>query len=159
MSVFYGRALAAGGRGSSISAPIIGKDFNWTGADGTYQVIQDDETNWRIKFLSSGTFTPLKNMVIDAFLVGGGGGGGSVKFDTTKDDAYSGSGGGGGYTTTVKSIVLAANTGYEIVSGIPSNLHVFFSSLHSSCKRFQRIAFPSGDIYFENKYTKLLEHY
>lgn len=61
--------------GSDISAPIIGRDFNWTGGDGTYQVRDDGDGNWRIKFLSSGTFTPLKNMVIDAFLVGGGGGG------------------------------------------------------------------------------------
>ena len=60
--------------GSAISAPIIGEDFNWSGGDGTYQVLDDGGGNWRIKFLSSGTFTPLKNMVIDAFLVGAGGG-------------------------------------------------------------------------------------
>ena len=59
--------------GGAISAPIIGKDFNWTGGDGTYQVIDDDGGDWRIKFPYSGTFTPLKNMVIDAFLVGAGG--------------------------------------------------------------------------------------
>ena len=63
--------------GSAISAPIIGEDFNWSGGDGTYQVLDDGGGNWRIKFLSSGTFTPLKNMVIDVFLVGGGGGAGS----------------------------------------------------------------------------------
>ena len=60
--------------GGAISAPIIGEDFNWSGGDGTYQVLDDGGGNWRIKFLSSGTFTPLKDMVIDAFLVGGGGG-------------------------------------------------------------------------------------
>ena len=81
--------------GSTITAPIIGKDFTWTGEAGTYQVLQDDETNWRIKFLSSGTFTPKKAMNIDAFLVGGG----------------------GGYTKTVKSIILSANTSYPIVVG------------------------------------------
>ena len=27
--------------GSAISAPIIGEDFNWTGGDGTYQVLDD----------------------------------------------------------------------------------------------------------------------
>ena len=27
--------------GSSISAPIIGEDFNWSGGDGTYQVLDD----------------------------------------------------------------------------------------------------------------------
>lgn len=93
--------------GSAISAPIIGKDFNWTGGDGTYQVLDDGGGNWRIKFLSSGTFTPLKNMVIDAFLLGAGGGSGSD---------YCGAG-GAGYTTTVRSVVLAANTAYPLVIG------------------------------------------
>ena len=57
MSVFYGRALTA---------------TAWGG-------------NWRIKFLSSGVFTPLKNMTVDTFLVGGGGGskGGSSNNSTT----------------------------------------------------------------------------
>lgn len=93
--------------GSAISAPIIGKDFNWTGGDGTYQVLDDGGGNWRIKFLSSGTFTPLKNMVVDGFLVGGGGASAS---------SYCGYG-GAGYTTTVRSVVLAANTAYPIVVG------------------------------------------
>lgn len=93
--------------GSAISAPIIGEDFNWSGGDGTYQVLDDGGGNWRIKFLSSGTFTPLKNMVIDVFLVGGGGGAGS---------SYCGAG-GAGYTTTVRSVVVAANTAYPIVVG------------------------------------------
>ena len=93
--------------GSAISAPIIGEDFNWSGGDGTYQVLDDGGGNWRIKFLSSGTFTPLKNMVIDAFLVGAGGGKGSVRCG----------GGGAGYTTTVRSITLAANTAYQITIG------------------------------------------
>ena len=93
--------------GSAISAPIIGEDFNWTGGDGTYQVLDDGDGNWRIKLLSSGTFTPLRNMVIDAFLVGAGGG---------KGYAHCGAG-GSGYTTTVRSIVLAANTAYQITIG------------------------------------------
>lgn len=97
------------GGGSDISSPIIGKDFNWTGGDGTYQVLEDGDGNWRIKFLSSGTFTPLRDMVIDAFLVGAGGGGYKYLFH--------GSGGAGGYTKTVKSIVLTANTTYNIVVG------------------------------------------
>lgn len=97
--------------GSAISAPIIGEDFNWSGGDGTYQVLDDGGGNWRIKFLSSGTFTPLKNMVIDAFLVGAGGGKGSVRCG----------GGGAGYTTTVRSITLAANTAYQITIGAAGN--------------------------------------
>ena len=93
--------------GSAISAPIIGEDFNWSGGDGTYQVLDDGGSNWRIKFLSSGTFTPLKDMVIDAFLVGGGG---------ASAGNYCGYG-GAGYTTTVRSVVVAANTAYPIVVG------------------------------------------
>ena len=93
--------------GDSITAPIIGTDFTWTGGDGTYQVLDDGNGNWRIKFFSSGTFTPLKNMNIDAFLVGGGGGSGR---------SYCG-GGGSGYTTTLRSIILSANTTYSIVIG------------------------------------------
>ena len=55
--------------GGAISAPIIGKDFNWTGGDGTYQVIDDDGGDWRIKFPYSGTFTPLKNMVMVIIII------------------------------------------------------------------------------------------
>lgn len=95
--------IFAGG-GAVTAAPIIGKDFNWSGGDGTYVVLDDGDGNWRIKFLSSGTFTPLKDMVIDVFLVGGGGG-------------RTQAGGGGGYTTTVKSIVLGAGTAYAITVG------------------------------------------
>lgn len=52
--------------------PVYGKDFTYT---GDYQICDDSDNNWRIKFLTSGTFTPLDNMMIDSFLVGGGGGG------------------------------------------------------------------------------------
>ena len=97
------------GGSSGITAPIIGKDFNWTGDTGTYQVLDGGDGNWRIKFLSSGTFTPLKNMTIDAFLVGGGGGGGRGVY-MNGDSLYGGGGGGGGYTKTVSSVVLSANT-------------------------------------------------
>lgn len=102
--------LITGGAGTvepSISAPIIGVDFEWTGGDGTYQVLEDGKGNWRIKFLANGTFTPLKDMVVDAFLVGAGGGKGYIRCG----------GGGAGYTTTVRSVVLAANTAYSIVVG------------------------------------------
>lgn len=107
MSTIIGNPIMLGG-GSGISAPIIGKDFNWTGGDGTYQVLDDGDKNWRIKFLSSGTFTPLKDMVIDAFLVAAGGGGSS-------------GGAGSGHTNTVKSIVLTANTSYSIEIGAGGN--------------------------------------
>lgn len=93
--------------GGGIAVPVIGEDFNWTGGDGTYQVVVDSDGDWKIRLLYSGTFTPLKNMTVDAFLVGAGGGKGSI---------YTG-GGGSGYTTTVKSVTLTANTAYQITVG------------------------------------------
>ena len=110
MSTIIGNPIMLGG-GSSISAPIIGKDFNWTGSDLTYRVIEDGEGNWRIKFLSSGTFTPLEDMLVDAFLVGGGAGGENGALGNAAP------GGGSGYTTTVNSVQLTANTEYSIVVG------------------------------------------
>ena len=89
------------------SVPVLGKDFTWSGIDGTCLVIDDGGGNWRIKFLSSGVLTWLKDMLIDAFLVGAGGGG---------HGKYS-AGGGGGYTKTEKSVVLEANTQYSIEIG------------------------------------------
>lgn len=91
--------------------PVWGKvaglpKFEYT---GTYEYIDDGGGNWRIKFLTSGVFTPLKKMGIDAFLVGGGAGG--------ANDGASGFGGGGGYTNTVKNIELPANSNFDIIIG------------------------------------------
>ena len=97
--------FGTGGKGASISAPILGTDFLWSSDSDTLQVIDGDP--WRMKFLSSGSFTPLRDMVIDAFLVGAGGG---------KGYTHCGAG-GSGYTTTVRSVVLAANTAYQITIG------------------------------------------
>ena len=91
------------------SVPVLGKDFTWSGSDGTCLVIDDGGGNWRIKFLSSGVFTPLKKMTIDAFYVGGGAAG--------CFDSKGAQGGAGGYTLTVKRIELSANTEYQIVVG------------------------------------------
>lgn len=89
---------------SGVSAPVYGTDFTY---NGEYQIITDGDDNWRIKFLTSGTFTPLNSMVIDVFLCGGGGGG-----------AYHyGRCGGGGFTNTQKNIVLSANVDYTITVG------------------------------------------
>lgn len=76
---------------------------------GQYESIDDGGGNWRIKFLTSGVFKPLKNMTIDAFLVGGGAAG--------KGETWNAYGGSGGFTTTVKNIVLTKNTEYNIVIG------------------------------------------
>ncbi|MEA5058850.1 MAG: hypothetical protein VB049_02260, partial [Candidatus Pelethousia sp.] len=63
---------AKGGSGSGYIPPIAESDFTYT---GDYALVDDGEGNWRLKFLTSGTFTPKKDMLIDAFLVGGGGAG------------------------------------------------------------------------------------
>ena len=76
---------------------------------GNYEYIDDGGGNWRIKFLTSGVFKPLKKLKIDAFLVGGGAAG---CFDTRGAQ-----GGAGGYTRTVKNIELSANTEYQVVVG------------------------------------------
>ena len=73
---------------------------------GEYESLADGDGNWRIKFLTSGTFTPLMNMTVDIFLVGGGGGG-----------SVTGGGGGGGYTLTQLSVALTKDTGYPVVVG------------------------------------------
>ena len=84
---------------------------------GNYEYIDDGGGNWRIKFLTSGTFTPLKAMTIDAFLVGGGGGGMIGEAHPAYPQKNAGSGGGGGKTVTVKHVTLTANTEYTIDVG------------------------------------------
>ena len=106
---FGGGPVSSGSSGSPITIPVIGTDFNWTGSDNSYIVLNDGGGNWRIKFLSSGTFTPLKAMTIDAFLVGGGAAG--------KGETWNAYGGSGGFTNTVKKIALTKNTKYNVVIG------------------------------------------
>lgn len=93
------------------SVPVLGKDFTWSGSDGTCLVIDDGAGNWRIKFLSSGVFTSNRDLLVDVFLVGGGAGGGYSPLSNETP------GGGSGYTTTVNSVQLTANTEYSIVVG------------------------------------------
>lgn len=106
--VGYGVAVA------KETVPVIGTDFTWTGGDGTYVVLDDGDGNWRIKFLSSGTFTPLRSMNVDAFLVGGGGGG-AYRWD--KNGKITTATGGAGYATTEEAVALTANTAYAVVIG------------------------------------------
>jgi hypothetical protein len=87
------------------------KDFTYTGSK-TW--IDEGHGNSRIRFLTSGTFTPKKKMVIDAFLVGGGAGGGG---NGNTGLLSVGSGGGGGYTATYRTVTLNANQAYPIVIG------------------------------------------
>ena len=100
-------------------------EFTYT---GSYKIVNDSDQaisdfpnykgNWKIRFLTSGTFK-VTNMHgwdgrIDLFLVGGGGGGGK-RYQS--GGAYNGGGGGGGYTKTVKAITVSQNTSYTITVG------------------------------------------
>ena len=85
---------------------------------GSYQLVDDNNNtisntstwtgNWKIKFLTSGTFTSSISVAVDIFAVGGGGGGNA-------------SGGCGGFTTTVKTKTLSANTAYTVTVGAGGN--------------------------------------
>ncbi len=83
---------------------------------GLYKIEEEDSTNWKVKFLSTGTLTLNNSIDVDLFLVGGGGGGGS---DCDSDPGFycqAGGGGGGGYTNTYKDVSLSA-TSYAINIG------------------------------------------
>ena len=92
-------------------------DFLFTDSDYTYTgsslFLNDGTVNgksfYRIKFLTSGTFTPKKRIQIDVFLVGGGGGGRNGIGNNNP-----GGGGAGGRTGTWLSATLAANVAYTI---------------------------------------------
>lgn len=106
--MIYGQAITFGGSGGKSPFPA----FTYT---GRYGLLDDGDGNWRIKFLSSGVFTPEKDMVIDVFLVGGGGGGGCTNGNSS---TYRyGGGGGGGYTATHRNIVLTAGTRHTVTIG------------------------------------------
>ena len=93
--------------------PQYGKNFTYT---GDYIIVPEDENNWKVKFLTSGTFTATDALLIDVFAVGGGGSG-SVASTSGGGSAGTGAGGGGGYTTTQKSVYLEKNKSYDIVIG------------------------------------------
>lgn len=94
----------------------ITPEFTYT---GDYEVVDDSDNpisdfaswknNWKIRFLTSGTFTVTKlygwNGQLDVFLVGGGASGGGR------------GGGGGGYTKTQKSVSVKVGIEYPIIVG------------------------------------------
>ncbi|MDD3187602.1 MAG: InlB B-repeat-containing protein [Bacilli bacterium] len=103
-----GTAAAKGGSGIVIIRNVRVPDvYTYT---GNSFAVSDGNGNWRIKLLTSGTFTPKVNLSIDIFLVGGGGG------STTCPNESSG-GSGGGYTLTHNTISLTAGTGYSATIG------------------------------------------
>ena len=63
-------------------------DFTYS---GSYTWVNEGSGNWSIQFKTSGTLVLLKDIIVDASLIGGGGGGGAGR--TT---SHVGAGGGGG---------------------------------------------------------------
>lgn len=107
LGTFYANTGGGGGAGPAIP------DFTYT---GDYQLVNEDDGNWKVYLTSSGTFTPGVDMLIDAFYVsGGGGGGGGTSY--ISNIAQGGGGGGGGYTHTSLGVVLQANVAYPVVIG------------------------------------------
>lgn len=100
----------------NLTTPAVSKlpKFTYT---GTYTLIDDGNGNWRIKFLTSGKFTPAKDMTVDVFIVGGGGGGAGRGRGSSEWPILPGAGGGGGYTTTARKVKLIANTPYDVSVG------------------------------------------
>ena len=82
---------------------------------GTSQIIDDGSNNWRIKFLTDGTFSMKVNMSIDAFVLGGGAPG-------LTSSNYPGGVGGNGGGCSSGTISLTALTTYSIDIG-DSNLN------------------------------------
>ena len=78
----------------------------------TFIRIDDLNGNWRIKFLTSGSFTPLVAMNIDAFLLGGGTGGNVGGTGTATN-----SGGGGGGSGGIPGIAGSNGVSGSIVTG------------------------------------------
>ena len=89
-------------------------EFTYT---GDYEFLKEEDKNWKLRLLTSGTLTFQKLKTgLDVFLVGGGGAGGWYA-DTWNNNYSSGTGGGGGYTTTRRGIAAEVGVAYEIVVG------------------------------------------
>ena len=79
---------------------------------GNCEVVDDGNNNWRVKFLTSGEFTPNISANIELFLVGGGGGGGTGGGSTRAVAC----GGAGGKTLTEHTVIVNTIT-YAIEIG------------------------------------------
>jgi hypothetical protein len=83
---------------SVISRGFTDSDFSFS---GSYIWCEDNDRNWKLKFTSSGIFTPLKDIVVDVFIVGGG---------------------GGGRTGTWTQLALTSGVPYEVIVGAGGNV-------------------------------------
>lgn len=91
--------------------------------DAAYEIFDDGDKNWRIKFYSSGVLEFIQTngarRGIDAFLVGGGAGMALHTYMTYYANPPWGPryGGGGGYTDTFIGIEVLRHTPYTIIVG------------------------------------------
>lgn len=92
--------------GATITLYAVWTNTSIFAYNGSYNVLDDGNGNWRIKLLSNGTYTSNFATSIDAFLVGGGGGGGASSDEKVAPNYKGSGGGGGGYTKTQKNILL-----------------------------------------------------
>ena len=115
VSLAYDHTLYAHWKSTVLTYDLVANNYSCGNASagdpyitytGNCKILDDGNGNWRIKLLTSGTFTSTVNMNVDAFVVGGGGGGAfhSASF-------HGGCGGAGGYTKTYKGINIEANKG------------------------------------------------
>lgn len=90
--------------------------FNYT---GEYELVDENTSDWKIRFLTSGTLTFVDEIFpIDVFLVGGGGGSYYGTWGGDRNPTFVASAAaGGGYTVTQKNVSVTAGTGYEITIG------------------------------------------
>ena len=109
---FFPGALAGyiGKTNSVVSSKFTESDFTYT---GSYNFVPGEKKDFKLDFLSSGTFTPKKKVTIDIFLLGGGSGGRASDAGTGRG----GAGGSGGRTKTHLSITINANQSYPITIG------------------------------------------
>ena len=94
---------------------------------GSFELIEESEDNWRIKFLTGGKlkFTHLGNSRgnVELFLLGGGGGSGY------HNKKYHGAGGGGGGRTLTTTVPIAYLFGLALYSSIDATSKIFSSNL------------------------------
>lgn len=112
MDAFIVRRGAGGGGGTKLPG------FTYS---GSYEVIDDGDGNWRIKFLDSGTLTLKSSRVVDVFLVGGGGGGSDWKRVNGVSPASGG--GSGGFTQTYSAVRVEKGT-YTVEIGAGGDVNV-----------------------------------
>ena len=83
-------------------------EFTYT---GDYHIVNEGTPDWKIYFTSSGTFTPVSNIAVQAQLIGGGSGGNSG------NSIISPRKGGGGGNAVINEFILEAGKNYQLIIG------------------------------------------